>query len=213
MRDDFDVTRLSLLPVNRSPLEAALDLGFAKLLERIAPPFPELMDPRKTPVDFLPYLAADRGVSEWNPDAPEEEKRLTVELAWPTKRQAGTRRALENAVRGLQLVPEVTAWHERTPRGAPYSFTVRAFSERPYTEEIDERLDHRLADAKSERDVLSVTVGLRAFGTHYVGAATVCGELATIYPLVLDGLEEFGRSFVAAGQYIVETATIYPQGA
>lgn len=213
MRDDFDVTRLSLLPVNRSPLEAALDLGFAKLLERITPPFPELMDPRKTPVDFLPYLAADRGVSEWNPDAPEEEKRLTVELAWPTKRQAGTRRALENAVKGLQLIPEVVAWHERTPRGAPYSFTVRAFSDRPYTEEIDERLDRRIADARSERDTLSVSVGLSAFGTHYVGAVTVCGELATIYPLVLDGLEESGQSFVAAGQYIVETTTIYPKGA
>jgi phage tail P2-like protein len=210
MTDDFDVVRRGLLPVNRSPLEAALDLGFAKLLERIDPPFPDLMDPRQTPVEFLPYLAADRGVGEWNPDAPEAEKRLTVELAWPTKRQAGTRRALENAVRGLQLIPDVVAWHERTPRGTPYSFSVRAYSEQPYSEEMDERLDRRLADAKSERDVISVTVGLSAFGTHYIGAATICGELTSIYPFVLEGLEESGRSFVAAGQYTVETTSIYP---
>jgi phage tail P2-like protein len=212
MSDDFDVVRLSLLPVNRSPLEAALDLGFAKLLERIVPPFPDLMDPKRTPVEFLPYLAADRGVSEWNAEAPEAEKRLTVELAWPTKRQAGTRRALENAVRGLQLTPEVVAWHERTPRGAPYSFTVRAFTDRPYTEEIDERLDRRLADARSERDTLSVSVGLSAFGSHYVGAATFCGELTTVYPIVISGVEASGNAFRGAGLYIVETTTIYPQG-
>lgn len=209
---DLDETRNSVIPINRSPLEAGLDLVFAKLLERIDPPFPELMDPTRTPVDFLPYLAADRGVAEWDPDAPEAEKRITVELAWPTKRQAGTRRALENAVKGLQLTPEVVAWHEQTPPGAPYSFTVRAFSDRPYTEEIDARLDRRIADAKSERDTLSVSVGLSAFGTHYIGAATVCGELTTVYPIVISGVEASGVAFRAVGFYIVETTTIFPLG-
>ncbi|KAA5846830.1 phage tail protein I [Pseudomonas chlororaphis] len=202
----------SLLPVNSSPLERALDLGFARLLERIAPPFPELMSPAETPVEFLPYLAADRGVGEWRSEAPEAEKRLTVELAWPTARQAGTRKALENAAKGLQLMPEVRAWYEQTPPGAPYSFSVRAFTERPYSEEIDARLDRRLADAKSERDILTVSVGLSAFGSHSIAAATVCGELTTIYPIVVEGLEASGQAFMAAGLYCVETSTIYPQG-
>ncbi len=56
----------SLLPANSSPLEKALDLGFGRLLERIMPPFPALMNPLQTPSEFLPYLAADRGVSEWD---------------------------------------------------------------------------------------------------------------------------------------------------
>lgn len=211
MTDDLAPPRLSVLPANKSALEAGLDLGFAKLLERIDPPFPELMNPRGTPVEFLPYLAADRGVSEWSSAAPEAEKRLTVALAWPTKRQAGTRVALENAVKGLQLVPEVAAWYEQTPLGPPYSFTVRAFSQLPYSEEIDARLDRRLADAKSERDTLSVSVGLSAFGTHYIGGATVCGELATIYPLVIEGVSASGVAYRGAGHYAVETTTIYPQ--
>jgi phage tail P2-like protein len=171
------------------------------------------MNPEATPAEFLPYLGADRGVSEWRSEAPEAEKRLTVALSWPTKRQAGTRKALENAARGLQLVPEVKAWFEQVPPGAPYSFTVRAFSSLPYSQEIDARLDQRLADAKSERDVLAVTVGLAASGTHYIGAATICGELTTIYPIVIEGLEASGRAFVAVGHYIVETTTIYPRGA
>ncbi|UCP09457.1 MULTISPECIES: phage tail protein I [unclassified Pseudomonas] len=204
--------RPSLLPANSSPLEKALDIGFGALLDRIAPPFPELMNPTSTPQVFLPYLAADRGVSEWSTEAAEAEKRLTVELAWPTARQAGTRQALENAAKGLRLMPEVRAWYEQTPPGAPYSFSVRAFTEQPYSEEIDARLDRRLADAKSERDVLSVSVGLSAFGSHVIGAATVCGELTTVYPIVIEGLEASGQAFMAAGLYAVETSTIYPQG-
>ncbi|MCI0996053.1 phage tail protein I [Pseudomonas corrugata] len=208
-----DAPTPSLLPVNSSALERALDIGFARLLERIDPPFPELMNPTATPVAFLPYLAADRGVNEWSSAAPEAEKRLTVELAWPTARQAGTRKALENAAKGLQLTPEVRAWHEQTPVGQPYSFSVRAFTEQPYSEEIDARLDRRLADAKSERDTLTVSVGLSASGRHVIGAATLCGELTTVYPIVVEGLEASGQAFMAAGLYVVETSTIYPQGA
>jgi len=207
-----DTPHPSLLPANSSPLERALDIGFGRLLERITPPFPELMNPTQTPLAFLPYLAADRGVSEWSSEAPEAEKRLTVELAWPTARQAGTRKALENAAKGLQLMPEVRAWYEQTPQGQPYSFSVRAFTEQPYSEEIDARLDRRLADAKSERDTLKVSVGLSAFGNHVIGAATVCGELTTVYPIVIEGLEVSGHVFMAAGLYAVETSTIYPQG-
>lgn len=205
--------RPTLLPANSSALERGLDLGFGALLDRIMPPFPELMNPSETPAEFLPYLAADRGVAEWSSAAPETEKRLTVELAWPTARQAGTRKALENAAKGLQLRPEVRAWYEQTPPGTPYSFSVRAFSEQPYSEEIDARLDRRLADAKSERDVLTVSVGLSAFGNHVIGAATFCGELTTVYPIVIEGLETSSKAFMAAALYTVETSTIYPQGA
>lgn len=203
--------KASLLPVNSSPLEKALDLGFGYLLERVTPPFPELMDPARTPAAFLPYLAADRAVNEWSSTAPEAEKRLTVKLAWPTARQAGTRQALENAAKGLQLSPEVRAWYEQKPPGAPYSFAVRAWTELPYSETIDARLDRRLADAKSERDILSISVGLSASGRHSIGAATLCGELTTIYPNVLAGVEATGRAFLAAWLYSVETTTLYPQ--
>lgn len=202
----------SLMPANSSPLEKALDLGFGQLLDRIEPPFPELMNPTATPSAFLPYLAADRGVSEWSAEAAETEKRLTVQLAWPTARQAGTRQALENAAKGLRLIPEIRAWYEQTPQGQPYSFSVRAFTEQPYSEAIDARLDRRLADAKSERDMLSVSVGLSAFGNHVMGAATVCGELTTVYPIVIEGLQASGQAYIAAGLYAVETSTIYPQG-
>ncbi|WP_395608936.1 phage tail protein I [Pseudomonas sp. B22129] len=204
--------KASLLPANSSPLEKALDLGFGKLLDRVVPPFPALMNPLQTPAEFLPYLAADRGVTEWSANAPEAEKRATVKLAWPTARQSGTRKALENAAVGLQLAPEVRSWYEQSPVGEPYNFSVRAFTSQAYSQEVDARLDQRLAAAKSERDIVTVSVGLSASGNHSLAAATVCGELTTIHPIVIDGLKATGDAFCAAGLYSVETFTSYPQG-
>lgn len=193
-----------------SLLERAIDIGFGHFLERIVSPFPELFDPEQTPAEFLPYLAADRGVDEWDPDASEAEKRLTVALAWPTKRQAGTRAALENAIKGLQLVPDVKAWHEQTPKGAPYSFTVRAFANAPYSQEINARLDQRLAAAKSERDTLTVSIGLTATGPLYIAAGAIFSELATIQPFVLAGLSAAGVPYLAAATFTLEITTIKP---
>lgn len=205
-----DAPALSLLPPNRSLLEAGLDLAFAKLLERIEPPFPALMDPATTPVDFLPYLAADRGVSEWQPAAAEAEKRATVGTAWEVKRLAGTRRALEQAVSSLQLRPQVTAWHEKTPAGSPYSFEVVAWSDRPFDQATNDRLDHRLAAAKSERDVLTTRIGLSTTSMVYIGAAMFCGEVTTIYPLQATELEQSNQVYLAAALVTVEKTTIYP---
>lgn len=201
---------LSLLPPNRSLLEAGLDLAFAKLLERIEPPFPALMNPAASPLEFLPYLAADRGVSEWQSTAPEAEKRVTVRTAWEVKRLAGTRRALEQAISSLQMRPDVTAWYEKTPAGAPYSFDVMAWTEQPFDEQANARLDARLAAAMSERDVLTTRIGLSTSSRTYRASALLCGETTTIYPLQPTELEQSNPVHIAAALNTVETTTIYP---
>ena len=153
-----DTPRPSLLPANSSPLERALDLGFARLLERIDPPFPELMNPGETPSAFLPYLAADRGVSEWDAQASDQEKRLTVSLSWQIQRQAGTRQALNHAVESLGFTPQVTAWYEQQPRAHPYTFDVQAIIGQGWASGDHNRLIQRINAAKSERDQATITL-------------------------------------------------------
>lgn len=152
------MTDYTLLPANSSLLEQGLDLALGKLVERITPPFPELMDPQQTPVAFLPYLAADRGVSEWNAKASEEEKRLTVALSWSIQRQAGTDKALKYAVESMGFTPKVTPWYAAMPVGEPYSFDVQAIISRPWSTGDHNRLFRRLHAAKSERDDMSITL-------------------------------------------------------
>lgn len=202
---------LSLLPPNRSLLEAGLDLAFAKLLERIDPPFPALMDPAASPLDFLPYLAADRGVSEWQSTAPEAEKRATVASAWGVKRLAGTRRALELAVESLGMLPEITPWYEAAPAGSPYSLLVVARASVAYDESITERLALRLADAKSERDVLAVRIVSEVQGRLYYGAAVSGGSVTTIYPYSEPESEVQGRLYYGATLLETSITTVYPQ--
>lgn len=169
------MTESTLLPANSSLLEQGLDLALGKLVERIIPPFPELMDPQRTPVAFLPYLAADRGVPEWDASASEEEKRLTVALSWSIQRQAGTDKALKYAVESMGFTPKITPWYAAVPVGEPYSFDVQAFITRPWSTGDHTRLIRRLRAAKSERDDMSITLvhetsgGLRAVGAADYG--------------------------------------------
>lgn len=203
-------TLQTVLPANSSLLEVGIDLAFGALLDQLAPPFPELMDPAAAPLDFLPYLAADRGVDEWSPAATEAERRATVASSWGVKRLAGTRRALELAVSSLQLRPQVVAWYERTPRGVPYSFEVTAWADRPFDELTNARLDARLASAKSERDVMVTRIGLSSTSRTYHAAALICGETTTIYPLQTTALEQRVPVRIAAALNTVEKTTIYP---
>ncbi|NVZ18206.1 phage tail protein I [Pseudomonas costantinii] len=153
-----DEPKASLLPANSSPLEKALDLGFGKLLERVIPPFPALMSPLQTPTEFLPYLAADRGVSEWDASASEAEKRLTVALSWQIQRQAGTPKALSYAVESLGFTPNISAWYQQRPLGVPYTFDVQAIIGRSWSSGDHNRLIRRINAAQSERDRATITV-------------------------------------------------------
>lgn len=152
-----DITA-SLLPANSLPLEKALDVGFGTLLDRVIPPFPALMNPLLTPVEFLPYLAADRGVSEWDAHATETEKRLTVGLSWQIQRQAGTPKALSHAVESLGFTPNISAWYQQRPLGVPYTFDVQAIIGRSWSSGDHNRLIRRINAAKSERDQATITI-------------------------------------------------------
>lgn len=203
--------RYSLLPENATPLERAFERAFADLVDEIDAPFPELLDPQHTPAAFLPYLAADRGVNEWNATASEAEKRATVSAAWPTKRLAGTRRALELAVRSLGLEPEVIAWHKAAPQGNPYHLHVIAVNSDVLDGNAQERLQRRLEEAKAERDVLTLEIVGTSRGWAYVGAVTYDGEATTVYPYSAEDTEVTGPFYIGIGVDVVDTATVYPQ--
>lgn len=202
--------RYSLLPENATPLERAFERAFADLLEEIDAPFPELLDPHQTPPAFLPYLAADRGVNEWDANASDEEKRATVAAAWPTKRLAGTRRALELAVRSLGLEPEVIAWHKTDPAGTPYSLHVIAVNSDVLDADTQTRLEARLEAAKAERDVLTLEVVGESRGWAYVGAVTYDGEATQIYPYVAEDAEVRGLFTIGLGLDTIDAASVYP---
>mgnify|MGYP003110145643 CR=1 FL=1 len=201
----------SLLPANASALERAFERAFQELLYDIDAPFPQLLDPQRTPAVFLPYLASDRGVSEWVSGASDAEKRRTIAAAWPTKRLAGTRKALQRAVESLGMGVEVVAWHRENPVGEPYSLRVVALAGGSLTEDTQARLGRRLAMAKAERDVLSLTIASEVRGRLYYGASLSSGSVTTVYPYQERESEVQGLLYYAAAMTATSTTTVYPQ--
>ena len=209
------MTDYALIPANSSLIELGLDQALAKLVDRIAPPFPDLMDPQRTPVDFLPYLAADRGVAEWDANASEPEKRLTVALSWSIQRQAGTDKALKYAVESMGFTPKVTPWYSAVPVGTPYSFDVQAIISRPWSTGDHTRLIRRLRAAQSERDDMTITVvhetggGLRTVGAADQALSVADPECDGALPeIVLKG----GLRLASAGHAALQDSELYLSG-
>lgn len=147
---------VTVLPANSSLLERGLDLALARLIERIEPPFPELMNPQQTPTDFLPYLAADRGVIGWSAATSEVGKRAAVQASWSTKRLAGTQKGLALALEATGFVPTFVPWYE--VGAEPYTLVIVAKSEANQVAEDYQNLGYRLEDAKAERDQVVIKV-------------------------------------------------------
>lgn len=173
----------SLLPDNRSALERGFERGFAELLGQIAPPFPDLLNPAKTPAAFLAYLGVDRGVPEWSSGDSEAAKRDTVAAAWPSHRLAGTREAFTRVLTALNISPKFTAWHELAPRGTPYSFTIDGELSGQHDAAREARLEARLQAAKAERDSLTLRLYRDTPAPVRVALAVTSADTADlIYP-------------------------------
>lgn len=147
---------VTVLPANSSLLERGLDLALARLIERIEPPFPELMNPQQAPTDFLPYLAADRGVIGWSAASMEASKRAAVQASWSTKQLAGTEKGMGLALEATGFSPKFVPWHEAG--AAPYTLVIVATSDANQTAEDYQNLGYRLEDAKAERDQVVIKV-------------------------------------------------------
>jgi phage tail P2-like protein len=151
------MSSISLLPDNATPLEMALERTIAKMLSDIPSPFPSLWRPDDVSPAHLPWLADALGVTEWDASAPDAEKRETVKNYWGNQRQAGMSVALRRAVEPLGFGVYVAPWYESG--GEPYHFRVElTLGDNNLDSLLLNRVESRLDESKSERDVLSVAV-------------------------------------------------------
>ena len=204
----------SLLPINSSLLERGLEQAWHSLLGHLDPPFPHLMTPELTPTAFLPYLAADRGVSEWQSTDSEQRKRDAVALSWPIKRLAGTKAALIHAIESMGYIAEVTPWYALSPQGQPYSFRVISRTTAGFAQGDFDRLMARLSDAKAERDTLNLDITTEVHGQVHAAMYTSSGSEVTVYPAAELAQSVTGQAFGRAVSLSPSTFTrVYPQPA
>lgn len=205
------MSQYSLLPENASRLERAFERAFQGALDDIESPFPELLDPQRTPPEMLPYLAQDRGVGEWDGDAPTELLRRTVANVWPIRRLAGTRRALVLAVDELDYAAEVVTWYDADAEiTTPYHVDVIVEAFGTVDEAVQQRIMRRLANAQSERDDLKLKIVRRVAGTQYRALTEQAGVKIDIRPPLITDREQHHARSTALTTHYSHALTVLP---
>jgi len=170
---------LSVLPDNRSPLERAMELSLSEQLYRIDLPQPYLFDADQIPEYLLPYLASESLITDWSSDDDLDVRRLTTKRQPLVYRQAGTVDGIRGAIESFGGDVDIEKWYQYG--GDPYHLKATFWVEGEVKADLYQRLNARTTEAKSERDVIDITIGLKATGSYVVGStvqvsATLSGQ-------------------------------------
>lgn len=117
-----------LLPPNQTPLEAAIARATGAKLNQLSAAIRQLRhlnDPLQAPLDFLPWLAWEQHVDEWQSDWSEQQQRQTVAASRWVHRYKGTIGAIEQSLAALGLSTSISEWWQQSPRASPYTFRVK----------------------------------------------------------------------------------------
>lgn len=163
-----------ILPPNSTPLEKNVAV-LAQRITAIPVPFAPLFDYVTCPEPFIPWLAWSLNVEYWKPDWSLAKKRTACAESRDFNAQRGTKAALHYALDQLEMPYELKLWHELTPRGQPFTFTVRLPS-RPLTIGELEAVTFYIDPAKSARDLYGIEATVISTARVNVAGAVHSGE-------------------------------------
>ncbi len=164
----------ALLPKNSTKLEKALDEQTQRI-DALPVTFARLVDADTCPLSFLPWLAWSRRVEYWDGQWSESKKRDVVKGARAFNAQRGTKSTLAQAMENLGIGHNLLAWHELSPKGTPYTFTVKITSGRVSVQQQQE-IYTALDSVKSARDQFSVDASVVTTANFFVAGACQTGN-------------------------------------
>jgi phage tail P2-like protein len=177
-RSVFDPSwTISLQPGNATPWETAVNAVDGQLVARDPVALVAASrSPADCPVDWLPYLAAERSVDEFSSSWPEDRRRAVIADALPYHKVKGTRGALMRALAPLGYSIRVVEWFEADVYRPPYTFRIVA----TVAADIEWRASDRAAlvrvanSAKNAHTLLAgVDVARQHAGVMYIGAKAI----------------------------------------
>lgn len=115
----------STLPPNTTPWEHALDGVDADLVAR--DPISLVAAARsdqQSPIAWLPYLAAERMVDEYDGNWPEARQREVVKQSFRVHQVKGTRPVLDRALAPFGYTVQPREWFEHDPPRPAYTFQI-----------------------------------------------------------------------------------------
>ncbi|MGL5596599.1 MAG: phage tail protein [Aeromonas sp.] len=199
----------SVQPDNRSALQVAIEQALDKMVADVdaKAPLPQLFDGLKTPIQFLPSLAIERGVADWSADDSEYGMRDTVSTSLELNSLACTRKGIVKAISSLGFLSDVI-------RIRPYVLSVVVhLSDQELTYRLASRLIRRAKAYKAARDSIDISLSRSIQGIITTPCTLQFGNILTIHPYVPVEVEVAGRTFISTAVHNVQTMTIFPGGA
>lgn len=164
----------SVLPKNSTMLEKLVEQQ-ARHITALPVLFYQLIDADTCPAPFLPWLAWAKRVEYWDGDWSDNQKRQVIKEARTFNEQRGTQSTLSQAMEHLGLGHTLTAWHELSPKGQPFTFTVGIMSGR-VTVQQQQEIYTALNSVKSARDWFGIDASVVTESRIYIAGACRVGE-------------------------------------
>ncbi|ARU25319.1 glucose-6-phosphate 1-dehydrogenase (plasmid) [Ralstonia solanacearum] len=165
----------------------------------------------------LPVLAEQLHIlgEGWQFALDDGARRRLLKRSIELHRYKGTRWAIQQVLETLALSGQVSEWFEYG--GQPYHFKINVdLTTRGIDEATFDALVALVTEYKNVRSHLELLTLSLTNRSHIptLGAATVGGELATVYPYELTELNQVGQvPRFGIGHWSVETTSIYPKTA
>lgn len=198
----------SLLPLNSTPLERAIEATFA---ETTLIPLRTLYNPDTCPVHLLPHLAWAWSVDRWDPAWPETVKRAAIKASFYIHKHKGTIGALRRVVEPLGYLIEVLEWWQSVPEGVPGTFALKVgVLDTGITEEMYLELERLIDDAKPvSRQLTGLAISLETQGDMNIAACLYEGDTIEVYPPVMRDIEVTGTIGVIGREHTIDTLDVY----
>lgn len=171
----------TLLPPNASPSELALENTHAERIESLPVPIRQIRRPLVTPSEFIPWLAWDNGVTWWEDEWSDQQKRTAIKAAWSINKHRGTAGAVRRALAAVDCFTELIEWFQETPKSSPYTFKVVVYGN-SISEATISKLTNQINDAKNVRSYLAgIVIKPQAVsGSIYIGGSLYTSQSVTI---------------------------------
>lgn len=197
----------SLLPLNRTPLERAIEVADE---EDLKVDLRLLYHPDACPPHLLHQLAWAWSVDRWDDSWSDAIKRSVIRSAFFVHAHKGTVGALRRVVEPFGYLIEIQEWWQGEVAGVPGTFALKVgVSESGISEETYNELSSLIDDARPvSRHMTGLVISLESRGDFYLGCAIQDGDELDIYPLAPRDIDVMGTIGRGGREHTIDTLDI-----
>ncbi|MBK0060427.1 MULTISPECIES: phage tail protein I [Pseudomonas] len=201
----------SLLPLNRTPLERAIETAGD---EDLKVTLRQLYNPDTCPAHLLYQLAWAWSVDRWDDSWSDTVKRSVIRSAFFVHAHKGTLGALRRVVEPFGYLIEVQEWWQAQPAGVPGTFALKVgVEDSGIDEQTYQELTRLIEDAKPiSRHLIGLDISLETFIPAYQAVALNEGELLEVYPWEAADIEVRLGAFNLVNDHTLDLLDIYLNG-